>query len=130
MLMVAAQIRCSSRMRPVQNCRVACDSVSPVGHSARNTSTLQHQQRRRRTADLPEPAELDVGQPLIAEPEPAFVDVAHDAEIVADQRAGDDEQRDPEQEIDQQSLALRLAAAGDRRREEQAGADPADSRSR
>ena len=49
----------------------------------------------------------------------SLVDVAHDAEIVADQRAGDDQQRHPEQQIDQQALAARLAAAGDRGREEQ-----------
>ena len=40
-LIVAAQIRCSSRMRSVQNYRVACDSTAVVGHSARKTSTLQ-----------------------------------------------------------------------------------------
>ena len=49
---------------------------------------------------------------------------AHDAEIVADQRAGDDQQRHPEQEIDQPMLALRLLAAGDGGSEKQRRADP------
>ena len=51
--------------------------------------------------------------------------VAHDAEPIADQSAGDDNQGDPKQEIDQQPLAARFTAAGDRRREKQPGADPA-----
>src|ERR1019366_9132802 len=33
--------------------------------------------------DLPGAAELDVGEALIAEPEPAFMDIPHDAEIIA-----------------------------------------------
>ena len=101
-------------------------ALRQVGHRARNTSTLQTR-RPSEEADLPEAAELDIGQALIAEPEPAAVDVPHDAKPVADQRAGDDDQRHPEQQIDQQPLAARLAAAGDGRREEQAGADPGDA---
>ena len=77
-------------------------------------------------ADLPGAAELDVGQALIAEPEPAFADVAHDAEIIAGERADDDEQRHPEQQIDEEALSLRLAAA-DRRRQEQGRADPGEA---
>ena len=50
-----------------------------------------------------------------------------DAQPVADKSAGNDEQRDPEQQVDQNALAARLAAAGDRRGQEQAGADPADA---
>ena len=53
--------------------------------------------------------------------------IAHDAEPVADQRAGDDDQGHPEQHVDEKPLAARLAPAGDRRSEEQAGADPADA---
>ena len=55
----------------------------------------------------------------------ALLHVAHNAEPIADQRAGDDNQGDPEQDIDQQTLAARLAPAGDRRRQKQPGADPA-----
>ncbi len=55
------------------------------------------------------------------------VDVAHDAEPVADQRAGDDQQRDPEQQVDQETLSARLPPAGDRGRQEQPGADPRDA---
>ena len=50
-------------------------------------------------ADLPEAAKLDVRKALIAEPEPALVDDAHDPEVVADQGARDDEQRHPEQQV-------------------------------
>jgi hypothetical protein len=57
-----------------------------VGQSARNTSRLQIEE-----PDLPRSAELDVGKPLIAEPEPAVADIPHDAEIIADERADDDE---------------------------------------
>ena len=53
--------------------------------------------------------------------------MAHDAEPVADQRAGNDDQGDIEQQIDQKPLAARLAPAGNRRSQEQAGADPADA---
>ena len=41
------------------------------------------------------------------------VDVAHDAEPVADQCAGDDQQRHPEQQVHQKALTARLLAAGD-----------------
>ncbi|KGS21380.1 putative nitric-oxide reductase domain protein [Burkholderia pseudomallei MSHR7343] len=74
-------------------------------------------------ADLPEAPQLEVRQPLIAEPEPAVLDHAHDAEIVADQRAGDDHHGGPEQPVDQRPLAARFPAA-DRGREKQPGADP------
>ena len=124
MLIVAAQIRFSIRMRPDQNWRVACRSAAPVGHSARKTSALQISRPTKKPI-CQNAAELDVGQSLVAEPEPAAVDVAHDAQPVADQRAGDDDQRHPEQHIDEQPLAARLPAAGDRRGEKQAGADPA-----
>ncbi len=43
--------------------------------------------------DLPEAAKLDIGKSLVAEPEPIFLDDAHEAEIVAEQRAGDDQHR-------------------------------------
>ena len=68
-------------------------------HRAGRPQRAEHQpapdQQADEEADLPEPAELDVGQALIAEPEPAAVDIAHDAEPVADQRAGDDESTSP-----------------------------------
>lgn len=41
-------------------------------------------------SDLPEVAQLNVRQALIAEPEPAVPDIAHDAEVIADQRVRDD----------------------------------------
>ena len=64
---------------------------------------------------------------LVAEPEPALVDHALDAEIVAGQGRGDNHQRDPEQRLDQHSLAASLASAGDRRSEEKAAGDPAQT---
>ena len=70
---------------------------------------------------------MDVGEALVAEPEPFSVDVAHDAKPVADQRARDDDQSDPEQKIDQEALPRRFAAAGDGRCEEQGRADPRDA---
>ena len=84
-------------------------------------------QQRDEEKDLPETSELDVGQALVAEPEPAFVDHALDAEIIAEQRGRDDEQRHPEQEVDQHALALRLAPAGDRRGDEQPARDPSET---
>src|SRR5208283_163422 len=39
-------------------------------------------QQAKEEADLPEPPELNVGQSLVAEPEPAAVDIAHDAQPV------------------------------------------------
>ena len=110
-------------MRPVQNWPAA------FRHSAvRRPQRPHHQQAPQRQtdeeADLPEAAELDVGEALVAEPEPVLVDHPHDAEIIADQRAGDDQQRHPEQEIDQEMLALGLLAAGDGGREKQRRADP------
>ena len=84
-------------------------------------------QERGEEADLPEAAELDIGQALVAEPEPAFVDDALDSEIVAGERRHDDEQRNPEEKIDQQALALRLAPTRDRRSDEQPARDPAES---
>src|SRR5271165_6139273 len=74
-------------------------------------------------AYLPRPAKLDVRKPLIAEPKPAFADIPYDAEIITDERADDDEQRDPEEHIHEESLAFRLAAAN-RRGEKQGRADP------
>ena len=41
MLIVAAQIRFSIRMRPDQNWRVASRTATPVGHSARKIRALQ-----------------------------------------------------------------------------------------
>ena len=110
-------------MRPDQNCPAA------FRHSAvRRPQRAHHQHAPQRQpdeeADLPEAAELDIGEALVAEPEPALVDHPHDAEIVADQRAGDDQQRHPEQQIDQEMLALCLLAAGDGGGEEQRRADP------
>ena len=78
-------------------------------------------------ADLPEATELDIGEALVSEPEPIPIDDPHDTEIVADQRARDDEQRDPEQHIDQPVLALGFLAAGNGRGEEQRGADPGET---
>ena len=83
-------------------------------------------QQRHEEQDLPEAPELDVGQALVSEPEPAFVDQPLDAEVIAEQRGTDHEQRDPEQEIDEESLPLRLAPSGDRRRDEQPARDPAE----
>ena len=127
--MVAAQIRCSSRMRAAPELPGRLDQ-----RIAARPQRAEHQpapaQQRDEEQDLPEAAELDVGQALVAEPEPAFVDHALDAEIIAEQRGGDDEQRHPEQQVDQQPLPLRLAAAGDRRGDEQAARDPARARSR
>ncbi len=74
-------------------------------------------------ADLPGPAELEIGEPLIADPEPGAVDHPHDPEIVAEQRAADDEDGDGEEEVDQSRLALRLTP-GDERSEEEGGGDP------
>ena len=81
-------------------------------------------QQRDEEQNLPEAAELDVGEALVAKPEPAFVDDALDSEIVAGERSCDDEQRHPEEQVDQEPLALRLAPAGDRRSDEQAAGDP------
>src|ERR1019366_5883096 len=72
---------------------------------------------------LPEAPELDIGQALIAEPEPSFVDVAHNAEVIADEGANNDEKRHPEQEIDQHGLTLGFTPAYGRG-QEQRGADP------
>src|SRR5665213_1586045 len=44
------------------------------------------QRQANEEADLPETAELNIRQALIAEPEPVLVDYPHDAEIIADQR--------------------------------------------
>src|SRR6185312_16210571 len=75
-------------------------------------------------ADLPEPPELDVGKTLIAEPEPAAFQIAHDAQPVAYQRPGDDDERHPEQQVDEDSLSACFAPASDCRGEEEPGADP------
>ena len=83
-------------------------------------------QQRDEEQYLPEAAELDVGQALVAEPEPAFVDHALDAEIIAEKGGDDDEQRDPEQQVDEKALALRFASAGDCRSDEQTARDPAE----
>ena len=98
---------------------------------ARGPQCTEHEpapaQQRDEEQDLPEAAKLDVGEALVAEPEPAFVDHALDAEIIADQRGGDDEQRDPEQQVDEKALPFRLAATGDRRSDEQPARDPAQT---
>ena len=87
-------------------------------HSAGRPQCPEHQQAPHdqpdEEPDLPEPPELDVRQALIAEPEPVAVDIAHDAEPVPNKRTGNDHQRDPEQQIDQNSLAAGLPAAGNR----------------
>ena len=124
MLIVAAQIRFSSRMRPDQKLRGSPrQSSTLVGHRARNTRHAPDHEPDEE-ADLPEASKLDVGEALVAEPEPALLDVAHDAEPIADQRTRDDDQRHPKQDVDEECLPARLAAAGDGGRQEQAGADP------
>src|SRR6185437_10225802 len=65
-----------------------------------------------------------VRQPLVAQPEPVLLHHAHHAEVVADQRAGDDYHQHPEDQVHEKALALRLALT-DQWREEQTRADPA-----
>jgi hypothetical protein len=52
-----------------------------------------------------------------------LADVAHDAEVIADDGTSNDDERHPEQEIDQKALPLGFTPA-DRRRQEQPGTDP------
>ena len=121
MLMVEAQIRCSSRMRPDQNWRGRLPQ-----RGAGRPQRAQHQhapdQQAEEEADLPEPPELDVGESLVAEPEPAVVDIAHDAELVADQRAGDDDAASP-RTADRPAIPGRVPPA--RRRSRARGTAPA-----
>ena len=123
---VAAQIRFSSLIWPGPELPGRLPQRRAGRPQRAEHQRAPHQQADKK-ADLPEAAELDVGQALIAEPEPRVAHISHDAEPVPDQRAGNDDQRHPEQQIDQQTLAARLALAGDRRREKQAGADPPDA---
>lgn len=67
--------------------------------------------------DLPEAPELAVRKALIAEPEPSPLDDPHDAEIIADQRAGDDEHHRPEQQIYEGTLGRGFTTADCRRDE-------------
>ena len=106
--------------RPELACRVPQhDRSRPEG--AEDQSAPDHQSGKK--SDLPETAELNIGQALIAEPEPSVLDVAHDAEIVAGESADDDKKRHPEQKIDQKPLTLGLMSA-DGGRQKQRGADP------
>ena len=125
MLIVAAQIRFSIRMRPDQNWRVACHRRTGRPQRPKHQGTPDQQAEEE--TDLPEPPKLDVRLSLVAEPEPAIIDIAHDAQPVAGQRAGDNGQRHPEQHVDEQSLAAGFPSPCNRRSEEQPGADPADA---
>jgi hypothetical protein len=122
-LIVAAQIRCSSPIWPLQNCFVAWTSVSRLGQRAEHEAAPAQQ---RDEEDLPEAPELDVGEALVAEPEPAFVDHALDAEVVSGERRCDYRQRDPEEKIDEEALPFCFATARDRRSDEQAARDPTE----
>ena len=85
MLMVEAQIRCSMRIRP--GARNLASRLPP--HRRRRPQRAHHQHAPRRKpdeeSDLPEAAELDIGEALVSKPEPALVDDPPDAEVIADQ---------------------------------------------
>ena len=87
MLIVAAQIRFSSRMRPVRSAALPA-GARPVGHRARNTSPLRPGAREE--ADLPEPARAECRTVPGCRTRTSRSRLAHDAEPIADQRTGDD----------------------------------------
>src|SRR5579872_5672761 len=103
--------------------RTGCGCTRPaVGPEGAEHQRAPDRQPREE-ADLPGAAELDVGKALLAEPEPALLHVAHDVEIIARERAGDDGHRHPEERVDEPGLPFRLGAA-DGRRQEERRADP------
>ena len=84
-------------------------------------------------ADLPEAAEVDVLIALLAEPEAGVeAQALVDRQPLAGQRAGDDDQKGAEQDVDAEALEARLAATDRRRQEEpggeEGGGDPEDRR--
>src|SRR6185437_17068755 len=79
-------------------------------------------------ADLPSAAELDVGEALVPEPEPAVtqvraLEVPHDVEVVARKGAHDDGECHPEENVNEHGLSLGFCVT-DRGRQEESGADP------
>ena len=74
MLRVAVQIRVSMRMRPDQTWRVGCHTAVLAGHRAEHQGASGQQSEEE--ADLPEPPGLEAGLSLVAEPEPAGIDIA------------------------------------------------------
>src|SRR5262245_48081218 len=81
-------------------------------------------QKPQKKADLPKSTKLDIREPLVTEPEPVLLDVAHDAEPIANQRSRDDDKCHPKQDVDEKRLPTRIAASGHGWGQEEAAADP------
>ena len=108
--------------------------VGAIALEQRGQHTAQHQHQPQQDADpledLPDAAQVHIFIPLVAEPEiPLGRHDLCNGEVVANEGANTHKHQRPEQHVHTQLLELRVFAAVDQRREEQAcgqeaGGDP------